>query len=69
MCSVKLYIHTSTMCAHVYTTSIYKCGEGGFRSVSSLISHERLGAMIRFQRFLPGRRASPALQGYTLGPA
>lgn len=28
--------------------------------VSSLISRERLGAMIRFQHFLPGRRASPA---------
>lgn len=40
-----------------------------FRSVSSLISQEKLGAVIRFQRFLPGRRVSPALQGYTLGPA
>lgn len=42
---------------------------GDFRLVSSFISHERLGAVIRFQRFLPVRRVSPALQGYTLGPA
>lgn len=28
-------------------------------SFSSLISHERLGVMLRFQHFLPGRQASP----------
>lgn len=65
-----LYIHTPLLCVHMYILPLYiNEVRGDFRLVSSLISHERLGAVIRFQRFLPVRRVSPALQGYTLGPA
>lgn len=70
LCIVAYYIHTHLLYVHMYILPLY-INEvwGDFRLVSSLISHERLGAVIRFQRFLPGRRASPTLQGYALGPA
>lgn len=67
---VAYYIYTHLVCVHMYILALYiNEVRGEFRLVSSLISHERLGAVIRFQCFLPGRRASPALQGYTLGLA